>query len=229
MRGDAKALLDEMSERDDRGGTRPRTRGRSQTRCHTTSSKDTPEYSLVKGYSTLTQCPDSLKREQAQLLAIAAGMPTQSLTQKTSKLKSIVTLPPKTKFQVDWLTDRWQPKRCGPYHLLTTQPEEFLMYIMGFMSLCRDYYEAKFNNLMVFSRECTSMSRQIMASILYAEVTWFQGHSFVLPIIPCQFEETAPKPHDVPLPLQPKETRRQQNPGVREQCQVWWHYYLGLI
>ena len=84
---------DETLERESKGGARPKTRGRSETRCCTATSVDTTELSLAKGYSTLTQCPNSLKRESTLLVPTVAGtMPTQSPAQKNSKLKSVMML-----------------------------------------------------------------------------------------------------------------------------------------
>ena len=63
---------------------RPKVRGRSETRCHTISSRRTPECSLVRGYSALAQCPDSLKRERMPAPQTSGPTCTQSPAQKNT-------------------------------------------------------------------------------------------------------------------------------------------------
>ena len=73
-----------------RGGAWPKDRGRSMIKCQTTSSRGTPERSLVAGYSALVQRPRSLKRERTPAPQPSGSMPTQSPAQKNTKLKSVV-------------------------------------------------------------------------------------------------------------------------------------------
>ena len=119
-------------EMPERGGTRPKERGRSMVKHQTTSSRQTLERSLAVGYSTLMQCPGSLKRERTPAPSSSTpsrSMPTQSLTQKNMKLKSIVhKVPPKE--PEARATSDWQPNRAPPYHSMAKKPEDFMNYIM---------------------------------------------------------------------------------------------------
>ena len=81
-----------MDKTPERGVTRPRVRGRRETRCHTASSRGMLEQSLVKCYSTRIHHPDSLKWER--MPSPQAVGPMQSSAQKNTKLKLVVMVPP---------------------------------------------------------------------------------------------------------------------------------------
>ena len=66
-------------------------------------------------------------------------------------------------------------------------------------------------------------------SILYTELSWFNGYPYTFPVIPPQLERRAPYPEGTPLPERPKESRSRQAMGLKENCQVWWHYLLVLL
>ena len=115
----------------ERGGTRPKERGRNTAKHQTTSSRHTPERSLAAEYSTLTQWPGSLKRERMPVPQPSRSMPTQSSTQKNTKLKLkliVHKVPPKE--PEARATSSWQPDRAPPYHSMAEKPEDFMHYIM---------------------------------------------------------------------------------------------------
>ena len=68
-----------------------------------------------------------------------------------------------------------------------------------------------------------------MASILYTELAWFKGYPYTFPVIPLQLERRAPDPDDAPLPERPQESQSLHAMGLKENCQVWWHYLLVLL
>ena len=123
----------------------------------TTSSRQTPERSLAVGYSTLTQCPSSLKQERMpgpSSSTPSRSMLTQSHTQKNTKLKlkSIVhKVPPK---ELETLAaSGWQPDRAPPYHSMAEKPEDFMNYIMQSGLMVHDHFIVEIDNLMIFSHE----------------------------------------------------------------------------
>ena len=113
----------QWEETPERGGARPKERGRSMVKHQTTSSRQTPERSLAVGYSTLTQCPSSLKQERTPAPSSSTpsgSMLTQSPAQKNTKLKMkliVHKVPPKE--PEAHATSGWQPDRAPPYHSVT--------------------------------------------------------------------------------------------------------------
>ena len=217
----------------ERGGTWPKERGRSTVKHQTTSSRWTPERSLAVGYSTLTQHPGSLKRERTQVPSSSTpsgSMLTQSPAQKNTKLKlkSIVhKVPPKE--PEARVTSGWQPDRALPYHSMAEKPEDFMNYIMQSGLIVRDHFIVEIDDLMIFSHEWSSITQQVVASILYTELAWFNGYPYTFPVIPPQLERKALDPEGAPLPERPKESRSHWAMGLKENCQVWWHYLLVLL
>ena len=65
------------------------------------------------------------------------------------------------------------------------------------------HFTAKIDDLIFFSREQSSIARQVVASILYTELAWFRGYPFTFPVIPLQLEKRPPYPDDAPLPKCP--------------------------
>ena len=164
-----------------RGGTQPKERGMSMAKHQTTSSRRTPERSLAAGYSALVQWPGSLKQErtpasQPSSLTLSRSTPTQSPIQKNTKLKlkSIVQkVPPK---QPDaHPTSDWQPDRALPYHSMAEKPEDFMHYIMQSGLMVHEHFIAEIDDLMIFGHERSSITHQVVASILYTELAWFKG------------------------------------------------------
>ena len=154
--------------------------------------------------------------------------PTQSQVQKNMKLKSVVYKPP-PKQQDAHLMSGWQPDRAPPYHSMGDKPEDFMQYIMQSGALVHEHFDAEIDDLMVFRHERSSITCQIIASILYTELACFRGYPYTFPVIPPQLKKKASCPDDAPLPECPKESRSHHTMGHRENCQVWWCYLLALL
>ena len=186
---------------------------------------------MAAGYSTLTQHSSSLKWERtpAPSSSTAMGlMPTQSPAQKNMKLKSIVCkVPPKE--PEAHATSGWQPDRAPPYHSMAEKPEDFMNFIMQSRLMVCDHFIAEIDDLMIFSHKHSSIAQQVVASILYTELAWFNGYPYTFPVIPPQLERKAPYPEGALLPEHPKESRSCQAVGLKENCQVWWCYLLVLL
>ena len=102
-------------------------------------------------------------------------------------------------------------------------------YIMQSNTLVRDYFDVEIDDLMVFGHEQSSITCQIIVSILYTELAWFRGYPYTFPVILPQLKRKAPHPDDAPLPECPKESCSCRTTGHRENCQVWWCYLLALL
>ena len=152
-------------------------------------------------------------------------MPTQSSTQKNTKLKLkliVHKVPPKE--QEAHATSGWQPDRAPPYHSMAEKPEDFMHYIMKSGLMVCDHFITEIDNLMIFGHEQSSITRQIVASILYMELVWFKGYPYTFPLIPLQLERRALYPEGAPLPECPKESQSCRAMGLKENCKVWWCY-----
>ena len=157
-------------------------------------------------------------------------MPTQSPTQKNTKLKlkSIVQkVPPK---QLDaHPTGSWQPDRASPYHSMAEKPEDFMHYIMQLGLMVCDHFITEIDDLMIFGHKRSSIAHQVVASILYTELAWFKGNPYTFPVIPPQLEMRVPDPEGAPLPQCAQESQSCCAVGLKENCQVWWCYLLALL
>ena len=157
-------------------------------------------------------------------------MPTQSPAQKNTKLKlkSIVQkVPPK---QPDTCpTSSWQPDRTLPYYSMAEKLEDFMHYIMQSRLMVHDHFIAEIDDLMIFGHEQSSLTHQVVASILYMELAWFKGNPYTFPVIPPQLEMRVPDSKGAPLPQHPQESRSCHAVGLKENCQVWWCYLLVLL
>ena len=177
------------------------------------------------------QWPGSLKQERTPALSsstASGSTPTQSPAQKNTKLKSIVhKVPPKEPEACT--TSGWQPDRAPPYQLMAEKSEDFMNYIMQSGLMVHNHFIAEIDDLMIFGHERSSITRQVVASILYTELAWFNGYPYTFPVIPPQLERKAPDPEGAPLPECPKESRSRRAVGLKENCQVWWRYLLVLL
>ena len=102
-------------------------------------------------------------------------------------------------------------------------------YIMQSGLMVCNHFIAQIDDLMIFGHEQSSIARQVVASILYTELAWFNGYPYTFPVIPPQLERKVPDPEGAPLPERPKESRSRRAMGLKENCQVWWHYLLVLL
>ena len=155
-------------------------------------------------------------------------MPTQSPAQKNMKLKLIVHKVPPKELEAR-ATSGWQPNGAPPYHSMVEKPEDFMNYIMQSGRMVCNHFIAEIDDLMIFGHERLSITQQVVASILYTELVWFNGYPYTFPVIPPQLERKAPYPEGTPLPECPKESRSHRAMGLKENCQVWWCYLLVLL
>ena len=102
-------------------------------------------------------------------------------------------------------------------------------YIMQSGLMVHDHFIAEIDDLMIFGHERLSITWQVVASILYTELAWFNGYPYTFPVIPPQLERKVPYPEGALLPECPKESRSRQAMGLKENCQVWWCYLLVLL
>ena len=157
------------------------------------------------------QRPGSLKWErmpapQPSSSTPSGSTPTQSPTQKNTKMKSIVHKVPPKELEAR-ITSSWQPDRALPYHSMAEKPEDFMHYIMQSGLMVCDHFLMEIDDLMIFGHERSSITCHIVVSILYSELAWFKGYPYTFPVIPPQLERRAPYPKGVPLPECPKESR----------------------
>ena len=145
----------------------------------------------------------------------SGSTPTQSPAQKNTKLKlkSVVHKPPPKQLDTH-PTSSWQLDKAPSYHSMADKPEDFMQYIMQSGMMVHEHFNAEIDNLMYFVHEQSSITCQIVVSILYTELAWFRGFPYTFPVIPLQFGRRVPFPDDAPLPECP---------------QVWWHYLLALL
>ena len=99
--------------------------------------------------------------------------------------------------------------------------EDFMHYIMQSGLMVRDHFITEIDDLMIFGNERSSITRQVVASILYMELAWFKGYPYTFPVIPPQLERRALDSEDAPLPECPKESRSRRAVGLKGNCQVW--------
>ena len=122
------------------------------------------------------------------------------------KLKSIVhKVPPKE--PEARTTNGWQPDRAPPYHSIAKKPEDFMHYIMQSGLMVCNHFIMEIDDLMIFGHERSSIAHQVVVSILYTELAWFNGYLYTFPVIPPQLEKKVPDPKGAPLPECPKESR----------------------
>ena len=95
--------------------------------------------------------------------------------------------------------------------------------------MVREHFDTEIDNLMYFGHEWSSITCQIVVSILYTELVWFRGFPYTFPVIPPQLEKRVLYPDDAPLSECPRQSQNHCAVGVKENCQVWWHYLLALL
>ena len=95
--------------------------------------------------------------------------------------------------------------------------------------MVRDHFITEIDDLMIFGHEQSSITCQVVVSILYTELAWFNGYPYTFPVIPPQLERKTQDPEGAPLPECPKESRSCRAMGLKENCQLWWRYLLVLL
>ena len=140
--------------------------------------------------------------------------PTQSPTQKTPKLKSIIQRAP---------TYQHFPKL--PYKSLRKEPKDFIQYLQG--SLDRKAYNAEIRSMAVLHNSAT-VARRVIACTITALVAATRGIRFMLPVIPMELMNTLNNPTNTELPGCPTHSKDYQS-NVRIHCVREWAYLLKLL
>ena len=142
-------------------------------------------------------------------------MPTQSLAQKTSKLKSLVQRVPTTK-------NYWDPL----YKSLETDPKEFIRYLMG--NLDQKAYDTEIRSLAAFYSQATVIAHCVIASTITTLVAVNRGIHFLAPFITREVMNSLANPSNVELPGPPTHSEDYQT-DVRVHCVRKWTYVMHLL
>ena len=131
----------------------------------------------------------SRKQPVAKPPRLTKVTPTQSLAQKTPKLKSLVQRAPTTKNYRD-----------PPYNSLDKDPKEFVRYLMG--NLDRKAYDVEIRCLATFYSQATVLAHCVIASTITTLVATNRGVHFLAPFIPRELMNSPPNPLDAEPPLE---------------------------
>ena len=143
--------------------------------------------------------------------------PTQSPAQKAVKLRSLIVKP----------ADGFCLPRKVPYHMMWEMPDCMIAYICSLFT-CAMVEDEK-ECMKYFGSDATSLSRQCMASALYAMVAWkVQGHR-VFPEIPSRLEKERPHPRAAVFSERPDLPRDARSDSWKTNIQAWWKYFMALI
>ena len=183
-------------------------------------------------FDTTTRVPKAGENASASTVQLnTVWINTDSVPTKKNtklKLKSIVQKVPSKEMEA-CPTSGWQPDWALPYHSMAEKLEDFMHYIMQSGLMVHDHLITEIDDLMIFGHEQSSIACQIVTSILYTELAWFKGYPYTFPVIPSQLERRAPDPEGAPISERPRESRSRHAVGLKENCQVWWHYLLALL
>ena len=141
-------------------------------------------------------------------------MPTQSPTQKTLKLKSVIQKVP---------TYQHFPKL--PYKSLRKEPKDFIRYLQG--SLDRKAYDAEIRSMAVLHNS-TTVACRVIASTVTALVATTRGIRFMSLVIPMELMNMPNNPTNAELPGPPTCSEDYQS-DVRIHCVCEWAYLLKLL
>ena len=186
---------------------------------------DVPARSLSRGHSVFDQPPllncswsKSQKRHHNTASVQAKDpTPTQSPAQKTVKLRSLIVKP----------ADGFCLPRKAPYHTMWETPDCMITYICSLLT--RAMVEDQKECMKYFGSDAASLTRQCMASSLYAIVVWkIQGHR-VFPEIPSRLENEPCHPRATVLPEKPDLPKVSCGDGWKTNIQAWWKYFMALI
>ena len=141
-------------------------------------------------------------------------MPTQSPTQKTPKLKSVIQRAP-----------AYQHFPKPPYKSLRKDPKDFIRYLQG--SLDRKAYDAEIQSMAVLHNS-TNMAHRVIACTITALVATTRGIRFMSPVILMELMNMLNNPTDMELPGPPTCSEDYQS-DVRIHCVREWAYLLKLL
>ena len=186
------------------------------------------------------------KREHHQAPP-SAPTPTQSPAQKTSKLKSIVTVvnkPQQPRSErsghdrpLAEPTSVWCPTSRAPYHLIGVRAvagekdreneEDLIKYIMNRFTW--EHYGAELHDAAnAFGGRTTYVARFCMAMVLYFEVAWIRGEKWIFPVIPEELTGTT-LTRGGQLPRKPDSSKGRHAEDIKLRCREWWMYFLTLL
>ena len=140
--------------------------------------------------------------------------PTQSSTQTTLKLKSVIQRAP---------TYQHFPK--PPYKSLRKDPKDFIRYIQG--SLDRKAYNAEIRSMAVLHNSAT-VACWVIACTMTALVAATRGIRFMSPVIPMELMNTPNNPTNMELPGSLACSKDYQS-NMRIHCVHKWAYLLKLL
>ena len=140
---------------------------------------------------------------------------TQSLAQKTPKLKSVVQRASAMKNYQDPL-----------YKSLKTDPREFIRYLMG--NLDQRVYDAEIRCLSAFYSQATVIACCVIALTITSLVAANRGIHFLVPFIPRELMNSLANPSDVELPGPPTCSEDYQT-DIRVHCVREWMYLMHLL
>ena len=161
-------------------------RRRSHSRCRSHSA--TPNHDWPRDRdSTCWKQPVDPKPRPTQ------PMPTQSPTQKTPKLKSVIQRAP-----------AYQHFPKPPYKSLRKEPKDFIRYLQG--SLDRKAYDAEIRSMVILHNSAT-MACWVIASTITALVAATRGIRFMSPVIPMELMNMPNNPTNAELPGAPPTAR----------------------
>ena len=190
-----------------KSGHRSSSRRSSHSRCHSCSA--TPNHDRPHDHdSTSRKRPVDPKSRPIQ------PMPTQSPTQKTLKLKSVIQRVP-----------AYQHFPKPPYKSLRKDPKDFIRYLQG--SLDRKAYDAEIQSMGILHNSAT-MARWVIACTMTALVAATRGIRFMLLVILMELMNMPNNPTNVELPGPPVRSEDYQS-DVRIHCVHEWVYLLKLL
>ena len=175
------------------------------------SRNSTPSQSCQRDSTPHT----SRKHLVTKLQRPAEAMPTQSLAQKTPKLKSLVQRAPATRNY-----------RNPPYKSPETDPREFIRYLMR--NLDRKAYDIEIRSLATFSSQATVIVRHVIASTITTLVAANRGIHFLALVIPRELMNIPPNPPDAEL-MGPPACSKDYQMDVRVHCIREWMYVMCLL
>ena len=181
------------------------------SRPHSHSRSSTPSRSQCRDSTPHT----SRKRLVARVLRPMEVTPTQSLAQKTPKLKSLVQRVPAAK-------SYWDP----PYKSLETDPREFIRYLIR--TLDHKVYDAKIRCLAIFSCQSTVLAHHVILSTITTLVAANRGVHFLTPFIPMELMSMLANPTDAEPPGPPVHSNDYQM-DVRVKWRREWIYLMRLL
>ena len=100
-------------------------------------------------------------------------------------------------------------------------------YIMIFLE--RDMIHEETRAMRFFKCNAPCVCQQVMASIIYAEIAWYQFKIKIFPNVPMHLQDKPPYPHDASPPRPLSHIKNVFGDEWKTRLQVWWKYFMALI